>query len=163
MDYDKAVAFIFECEDGYVFDEDDPGGETHFGVSKRSYPNLDIKNMTRRKASDIYYHDYWLPANCNQLPDGLDLAVFDCAVNQGVSFACRLLQAIVDVKTDGKIGPVTVKACWAKQHGLIDSYLNARLTRYRRTRNYDIYGRGWENRVGALKAFLLAEGYLKTG
>ena len=49
---------LIEREGGYVNDPDDPGGETKFGISKRAYPHLDIKNLTEEHAADIYYNDY---------------------------------------------------------------------------------------------------------
>ncbi len=57
--FEKAMTFIFKWEGGYVNDGNDPGGETNFGISKRAYPNLDIKNLTKDEAKQIYYRDYW--------------------------------------------------------------------------------------------------------
>ena len=57
----------------------------------------------------IYENNYWKRAKCDQLPSGLDLAVFDWAVNSGVSRASKALQKIIGVKDDGVIGPITVK------------------------------------------------------
>ncbi|MBI5843910.1 MAG: hypothetical protein HZB23_04475 [Deltaproteobacteria bacterium] len=45
-------------EGGYVNDPADPGGETRFGISRRAYPNEDIKALTRERAAEIYYRDY---------------------------------------------------------------------------------------------------------
>ena len=58
--FDKAMNFVGLMEGGYVNDPIDKGGETKYGISKRSYPNLDIKNLTKEQAREIYYKDFWL-------------------------------------------------------------------------------------------------------
>lgn len=97
-------------EGGYVFNEDDPGGETNFGISKKSYPDVDIKKLTKTKARKIYEEDYWYEF-LDELPDPvLALQVFDFGVNAGTGRSRRLLQRVVGVKQDGVIGPVTMAA-----------------------------------------------------
>lgn len=82
--FNKLIGFILKHEGGYVNDPIDPGGETNMGISKRSYPNEDIKNMTVERASEIYFRDYWTPLNCDNYEDNkLALALFDSAVNCG--------------------------------------------------------------------------------
>ncbi|KKL48233.1 hypothetical protein LCGC14_2327530, partial [marine sediment metagenome] len=91
--FDKAIPTILKHEGGYVHDPLDPGGETNFGISKRAFPELDIKNLTSGQAVDIYRERYWL----HHIYDGIvnqDIAtkVFDLAVNMGHRAAHRLLQ-----------------------------------------------------------------------
>ncbi len=81
--FDQAVAFVLKWEGGYTYDPDDPGGETNFGITKKSYPALDIKNLTVGQARDIYYRDYWLAVNGDTLVFPLDFIAFDTAVNCG--------------------------------------------------------------------------------
>lgn len=88
--FDKAIEFTLKWEGGYVDDPDDPGGETFFGISKKAYPNVDIKNLTVSKAKKIYYKDYWIAAGCNNLPTPENIALFDTAVNIGVSKAIKI-------------------------------------------------------------------------
>ncbi len=90
--FNKLVQFIFDRE-GREHENNpaDPGGETHFGISKKSFPNLDIKNLTEEQAKEIYYNNYWLPMNCDSYDTKLALAIFDCAVNQGVGMAKQIL------------------------------------------------------------------------
>ena len=92
-----AVGFVLAHEGGYINDPADPGGETKYGISKRAYPRVDIKNLTKAQARDIYYRDYWKRVDGDNLPAGLDLAVFDTAVNCGVSVARSFLQATKSV------------------------------------------------------------------
>jgi hypothetical protein len=85
--FDKALSFVLSWEGGYSNDPNDAGGETNFGISKRAYPNEDIKNMTMDRAMEIYRNDYWNACNCDDLPYPLDMVIFDTAVNMGVGRA----------------------------------------------------------------------------
>ncbi len=78
-----AIGFVFKWEGGYCNHPSDPGGETNYGISKRSYPELDIKNMTKAQAREIYKRDYWDKCECDLLVYPLDICVFNCAVNCG--------------------------------------------------------------------------------
>ena len=89
--FDKAINFVLTHEGGYSNDSLDLGGETNLGISKRAYPNLDIKNLTVDDAKAIYKRDYWNALNCDLLPEKLDIVVFDCGVNQGIGKATELL------------------------------------------------------------------------
>lgn len=115
-DFDRAFDEIIGLEGGYVHDPDDYGGETNWGISKRSYPDVDIKNLTLRGAKAIYLRDYW---NRMRLPDVIDqdiaMELFEQGVNMGTSTAIMNLQKslnIVDgpVDVDGVIGPQTLDA-----------------------------------------------------
>lgn len=110
MKFEQAIEHVLTKEGGYVFNPNDSGGETKFGISKRSYPKLDIKNLTRDQAKEIYRTDFWNRIKADQLPEQLRLHVFDFAVNAGVSKAILSLQQVAGVKTDGIIGNLTVAA-----------------------------------------------------
>lgn len=84
IEFERALEFVLKWEGGYVNDPADPGGETKYGISKRSYPGLDIRGLTRDEAGDIYWTDYWLRAGCEGLEWPLSLVVFDTSVNMGV-------------------------------------------------------------------------------
>jgi lysozyme family protein len=94
--FDKAVGFVLSHEGGYSNDPKDPGGETNHGISKRAYPKLDIKNLTREDAIEIYRREYWDKINGDELPSGLDLICFDTAVNAGVSRALSFKELSID-------------------------------------------------------------------
>lgn len=111
---------IEEWEGGYVNHPKDPGGETKYGISKRSYPNVDIPNLTKELAINIYYSDFWTPLRCNDvLDDNIVTKLFDTAVNMGKRRAIRILQKALNdtprigedfLVTDGIIGPKTLAA-----------------------------------------------------
>ena len=106
--FEKAVEHIFEWEGGYVNNPNDPGGETNFGISKRSYPNENIKSLTKERAKEIYFKDYWTACKCEKMNEKVALNVFDMAVNMGVKTACITLQDALGVKKDGIIGNITL-------------------------------------------------------
>lgn len=110
-DFKKAIKVILLHEGGYVFDKRDPGGETNFGISKKSYPDLDIKKLTVEQATEIYLRDYWLKLKLEQINDDrIALIIFDHAVNTGTHNTIRMVQKSVGVEVDGVIGNVTIKA-----------------------------------------------------
>lgn len=91
----NCIPFIHEREGGYVNHPADPGGETNYGISKRAFPELDIKALTKEEANVIYYQRYWLfIADTYSWP--LNLCIFDCAVNQGTKRARQFLKETLD-------------------------------------------------------------------
>jgi hypothetical protein len=86
-DLKKALTFVLKWEGEYSNDPGDPGGETKWGISKKAYPDEDIKNLTRERALEIYATDYWLASGCDAIPFPANVAVFDTAVNCGVTRA----------------------------------------------------------------------------
>lgn len=143
------VKIIFELEgyDKVVNDRRDSGGLTKWGISQKAFPDKDIRSLTKQDAFEIYYKHYWQPAKCGELPYPVALVVFDCAVNQGVGVAVRLLQEVVGVGVDGRIGPITLSA--VARMGVEDivvEYMISRVRRYFETMGFDTFGRGWMNR-----------------
>ena len=92
MNFDQAFEWLIGHEGGYVNHPNDPGGETKYGISKRSYPGENIKEMTLVRAKDIYQRDYWWKAGCDLVPDCVKFDLFDTAVNAGPGTAIRMLQ-----------------------------------------------------------------------
>ena len=107
-DFTRCIDVILAEEGGLSHHRRDPGGLTKFGISSRAYPQLDIARLTRDQAVSIYRADYWTPIRGDDLPPGLDLLVFDTAVNMGVITAAMLLQDALGVTMDGVIGPITL-------------------------------------------------------
>ncbi|SVB23091.1 uncharacterized protein METZ01_LOCUS175945 [marine metagenome] len=116
--FDEIIEVTLEHEGGYVHDPKDLGGETNFGIAGRFYPDVDIKNLTKEQAKDIYKKDYWDKNKVDDLPDNLKHIFFDMAVNQGRGSAVKILQRAINGKggkltVDGGFGPGT-KAALAK-------------------------------------------------
>ena len=81
---------IDNWEGGYVNDPKDPGGETRYGISKRSYPNVDIKTLTRDGAITLYYYDYWLGPHMEKIDPAMRAKVFNMGVLVGPQTAKNL-------------------------------------------------------------------------
>lgn len=113
--FDRAVRQLLIEEGGYVCDPADPGGATKFGISQRSYPGLDIANLTEGQAILIYEHGWWDRYGYGRLPDAIGAKIFNLAVNMGARAAHEVLQrACTDcgepATADGLLGPLTVAA-----------------------------------------------------
>jgi lysozyme family protein len=148
MRFEVAVKHVLKFEGGYVDDPLDPGGETKFGISKRAYPDLDIKNLTKQEAREIYRRDYWDKVSCDELPAKLRLIVFDAAVNHGVQWAARNLQSLTDVKIDGHVGPVTLEAVNKLDvRKALARYAVKRQDFYWQNRMFFRFGKGWITRL----------------
>lgn len=146
VDFNTAFDRLLGHEGGYVNDPDDPGGETNWGISKRSYPNVDIKNLTRPAAAAIYMRDFWEPLG--NADSAIKYQVFDFAVNGGLSTGLRKLQAAVGVADDGHWGPHSAAALAAMEKNDVLLRFNAqRLRYYTSLKNRDKYLAGWVNRV----------------
>ena len=153
-DWEKAIAFVLAMEGGYTLDPNDPGGETNFGISKKAYPSLDIKNLTVDMARVIYERDYWIPCSCDDLPTPFAIAVFDTAVNQGVTAAKRILQLALGVNVDGTIGQKTIEAAVRAGERQVKLFLAERLAHYARLMADNpkllVFATNWSFRVVSL-------------
>lgn len=94
--FDKIISYVLTFEGGYVNDPDDPGGETNLGISKKAFPDEDIKNLTVARAKELYHAKYWNAVHGDDLPAGMDACVVDFAVNAGVTRALAMLQEAKD-------------------------------------------------------------------
>jgi len=113
--FDEIIEVVLEHEGGYVNDPKDPGGESNFGIAKRSHPDVDIKNLTKEGAKEIYKEVYWDKNKVESLPEELWHIYFDMCVNQGKSRAVKIIQRAVNGKggsltVDGGMGPMTITA-----------------------------------------------------
>ena len=113
--FNEIIEVVLHHEGGYVNDPDDPGGETNFGIAKRSHPDVDIKNLTKDGAKEIYKEVYWDANKVESLPENLRHIAFDMYVNQGKSRGVKILQQAANakgagLKVDGGMGPMTIKA-----------------------------------------------------
>jgi len=148
MDFDAAFEKVIGHEGGYVNDPNDPGGETRYGISKRAYPNEDIKKLTLDRAKLLYKRDYWDRLKLDQLPTDIRFDLFDAAVNSGLSAAAKFLQRACNVTADGIIGNQTIAAA----HRLDPQKLDAKLSGYRLMYLTDLpgwqhYSKGWTRLV----------------
>lgn len=146
--FDQCFDKLISHEGGYVNDPRDPGGETQFGISKRAYPQVDIKALTLDAARAIYKRDYWDRAQCDKLPPALAYLLFDAAVNSGIGQAIRFLQRAVGLADDGVLGPVTLAAVQRYDaEALCARFVGQRLEFMSKLSSWDAFGRGWARRL----------------
>jgi len=158
--FPEALAHTLRFEGGWANHPSDPGGATMKGVTHKTYADYlgrvithdELCGIPDEHLADIYRNRFWNACRCDELPDGLDIAVFDTAVNTGPAQAARLLQRIVGVPADGAIGPKTVAAVndYVATHGLyalIEAYTEARQSFYRLLPTYVHFGEGWRKRA----------------
>jgi lysozyme family protein len=135
-------------EGGYVNNPQDPGGETNWGIAKRSYPHVDIKALTRAQAVEIYRRDFWDQVHGEELPPALAFQALDAAVNHGIGNAVRWLQRAAGVADDGHFGPVSLAALKAaSENDLLLRFNGVRLRFYTDLSTWPTFGRGWARRV----------------
>lgn len=149
MNFDTAFDRLISHEGGYVNHPNDPGGETKFGICKRSYPNVNIAALTVEDAKAIYKRDFW-----DVLGDDVDPAikfqVFDFAVNSGVQTAIRKLQSAIGVADDGHWGPASAaKLKEIMVPDVIMLYVAERLDFWRKLTTWSTFGAGWAGRAAS--------------
>jgi lysozyme family protein len=157
MTFDDIFERLIDHEGGYVFDKNDTGGETKFGISKRSYPDVDIKNLTLENAKHIYIMDFWKPLNGDKLYDGVAFQLFDFAVHSGCTTAIRIYQRSLGVADDGYFGPHSLEM--AKSISEPDQIMRLIAERMRymvKSKTWKHHGAGWINRM-AKNLYLGAE------
>ncbi len=164
--FPAALDQVLKFEGGYSDHPSDPGGATKFGITHevlaqyrgQAVSKDDVRALTKAEAAEIYRSRYWLLAACDALPAGVDLAAFDCAVNQGVGRAKKFLQQAARVTVDGAIGPVTLAAISSTpREDLLVEFMARRMQSYGTLgRLFRTFGLGWSRRLMAIHAAALA-------
>lgn len=156
--FSRAFNLVVSAEGEYSNDPRDPGGETKYGISKASYPDLDIAALTLVQAKEIYKKDYWDAVKGDQFSWTVAYPLFDCAVNQGRGRAVKFAQIAAGVKDDGLIGPATVARLQAVNPvSWLNLFMAARATKYAETANFDRFGKGWMNRLFTVHSHALGK------
>lgn len=167
MKFEQALRHVLAHEGGWSDHPRDPGGATMQGITLATYRDFkgdpyitkdQLRAIPASDVSNLYLVRYWTPVRAEELPSGLDYAVFDFGVNSGVGRASRMLQQCLGVTVDGVIGPKTLLAAAnANRQDLIREYCSARLKFLQGLPTWPTFGRGWAKRVSdvlnvALKA-----------
>lgn len=171
--FDICLDEALRHEGGYVDHPSDPGGATNMGITHKTLARwrhvspwwqldkAEVKALSRAEAAKIYRASYWERSKAGSLPPGIDLLVFDYAVNSGPDRAIRTLQAELGVVADGQVGPLTLEALKTRiarsgSAGLINSYCDRRLGFLKGLSTFVVFGKGWSSRVAAIRASALA-------
>ena len=155
--FQACLAFTLQQEGGFVDDPYDPGGATNMGITLATYQDwfpqatvADLRAIDAATVSEIYENDYWFESDAAEFAPGVDLMMFDMAVNAGPVRAAKLLQQCLGVAQDGRIGPITLAAAIAKAPlDLIKSLGSAQYWFYHGLSDWPNFGRGWTKRVKA--------------
>jgi lysozyme family protein len=163
--FERALAIVLRHEGGFVNHPNDPGGMTNNGITKKVYDaymgkvttEQEMRDMPENHVAEIYRKQYWDRVNADSLASGLDLSVFDWAVNSGCGRAVKALQKCVGVKQDGGLGPITLKS--VNEHDaeeLIEMMSVERETFYRKLKTFEHFGKGWLRRNKETRSHALA-------
>jgi lysozyme family protein len=148
MNFDEIFDRLLGHEGGYVNHPADPGSETNWGISKRTYPNVNIKKLTREGAKEIYRRDFWQPLNGDRLYDGVAYQLFDFAVNSGINTAIRAYQRALGVADDGYFGKVSLaRSASMSESDQIMRLLAERIDFMRKLNTWQSFGKGWMGRI----------------
>lgn len=172
--YDEALRRLLLHEGGYSNHPSDPGGPTKFGITIHDYrkhvkPDAsadDVRAMPLDHAQAIYREKYWKALRCDELPAGLDYALFDYGVNSGVSRAAKVLQRLLGLPDNGRMSDAViagVAACDAAD--LIVRLCDERLAFLKSLRTWPVFGTGWGRRVADVRraALAMAKGVREDG
>lgn len=161
--FEKALTLVLEHEGGYVNHPKDPGGATMKGVTQAVYDAYrklrgrgvqSVKLISDEELRAIYKFQYWDKVQGDFLPAGVDYAVFDFAVNSGVSRAAKYLQAVLGVAQDGQIGAKTLAAITSPAN-TINALCDRRVGFLRNLKTFLTFGKGWTRRVQGVRAHAL--------
>lgn len=169
--YAQSLSLVLAHEGGFVNNPKDPGGPTNKGITQRVYdtfrtakarPIRSVKLIEDSEVGEIYRNEYWNTIGGDAIPTGIDYAVFDYAVNSGITRAIADLQRTINdnanfygvsgkLKVDGRIGLATRQAvAKAGENGavsLIEDYCDRRLRFMKSLKTWDTFGAGWKRRV----------------
>lgn len=165
-EFARALQKVLVHEGGYVNHPKDPGGATNQGVTQRVYdayrvsikqPKRSVREMTTPERDNIYRNRYWNLVRGEDLPPGVGYAVFDGAVNSGVSQSLKWLQRALGFtgnQVDGIIGSDTLTAVVNHpDHDILISKMIAIREKFLRAlKTFSTFGRGWLARIAGVKA-----------
>lgn len=164
--YERCLAFVLKYEGGKCDDPQDPGGRTAYGITQRVFTaflrrrgisSRDVYTITQDEKEAIYREQYWSLIKGDELPYGIDLAIFDCAVNSGPTRAVRMAQELLGIRSDGDMANVTIAHLRdVEAPKFIRQYCDARLGFLRKLATFGRFGRGWTARVQGIERNALA-------
>ena len=159
--WDNSFKLMLKSEGGFVNHPSDPGGMTNLGVTKATWENwvgrgsdeAEMRGLTPEKVEPMYKNKFWDAVRGDELKVGIDYLMFDFAVNAGAGRAIKTLQTAIGVPDDGGFGPVTMASMKSYEPvKLIERFSQAKEDFYRSLNTFDVFGKGWLNRVERVKA-----------
>lgn len=163
--YDASLARVLKHEGGYSNHPSDPGGPTNFGITIHDYRRYikasgtatDVRAMKLADAARIYRARYWDALRCDELPAGLDYAVFDYGVNSGTGRAAKVMQRLVGIGSGAAMTDAVIAAVRnAGPSALIGRLCDERLAFLKSLKTWPVFGTGWGRRVAEVRRDALA-------
>lgn len=164
--YEEALRRLLAHEGGYTDHPSDPGGPTNFGITLADYRRFvksdavtaDMMAMKIGDAKSIYRKHYSDALQCNELPGGIDYAVFDYGVNSGTTRAGRVLRRVLSLPDDtSKVTDQVIMAARRRDaSAVVQAICDERLAFLKQLKTWPIFGAGWSRRVAEVKALALA-------
>ena len=167
--WDKSCEMVLKHEGGFTNDQRDRGnhlpdgrqGSTMLGCTQanweayigRKVTQDDMKKLTKDDVKPLYKKNYWDAVKGDELPNGVDYAAFDFAINAGPAAARKMIQRALGVTADGVFGPKTMDAIQsADAKDLMKKFSDAKIAFYKSLSNFKVYGNGWLRRVEDVQA-----------
>lgn len=161
----RALSLVLEHEGGFANNPRDPGGPTNKGITIATFRRYvdrkatanDLRHISDAQVAKVYQRQYWDKVRGDDLPNGIDYATFDFAVNSGPARARKYLQRAAGVAQDGIIGPVTLAAVRGMDPvTLIESLCASRMAFLKRIKSWPVFGEGWTKRVNDVRRHAIA-------
>jgi lysozyme family protein len=150
------LAVVLRSEGGFNPNDGAGVGATQMGITQRTLSAWlghpagasDVKALTLETVTQIYREDYWAVVRGDMIPAGLDLMIFDEAVNQGPGRAIRTMQSALGTMVDGLVGPLTLDAlAHCNPELMIDRVVAMRAALYHKAGLWPQYGAAWMHRL----------------
>lgn len=164
--YELALTRLLKDEGGYTDHPSDPGGPTNFGITladaRRYWQGNatadDVRIMPQSVARKIYRERYWNAMRCDELPAGVDYAVFDYGVNSGIGRAGKVLRRVLKMSdaTSAVTNDVIAAAAKRNASDLVVAICAERLAFLQGLKIFPVFGRGWTARVNGVRVAALA-------
>lgn len=160
--FQRAVRFAIREEGGYSIDPLNPRSESKYGISRRTFPKIDVKVLTKNQAIDIYKQVYWERIKGDCLPPKLAVTLFDTAVHLGVKKAVKMLHKLLAIAEHRKVDANTVKEIYkaierTDEETVSDWVLHSRLAYYASKESNPMFKaniKSWRGRVRRLRKML---------
>ena len=159
--FSEALKLVLKHEGNFSDHPQDPGGATMKGITLATFRRYidakatkdDLRHITQAQLENVYRRHYWNAVKADDLPDGVDYACFDFAVNSGPSRAAKYLQAAVGVRQDGKIGQQTIAAVKSRvAPTVIHDLCDRRMAFLKGLKTWPTFRKGWTSRVTDVRA-----------
>lgn len=171
--FQRLHGFVKRWEGGFADHPRDKGGPTNMGITQGTLAawrgtevtREDVKALGRAEADAIFRANYYTLCRCGEMPERVAVVVYNGAVLHGPKTSVKLLQEGFNalgmtadgapLEVDGVLGPKTMAAATETDPGVLaGAYMDAEDAYFRAHGDFDVFGKGWLNRLAALREFV---------